>query len=157
MGPVQRVGWWGTGGGNLFRDPSFRLNWDVSPVLDHNRIDIGRKASMVKSASQKVLFAETHYDGMAWYGHAQLTIDPSPVTLGGHNLLTTKPFGPMDPDALWWSVPRHKIGLSVAFCDGSARTIRFGAEAADLVGPNHAANVNGATVATGPYFDLDRP
>jgi len=138
-----RLGWYGVG----WREFSWRLNYAITPIVSstptppyiaNSRPIFGKKVSGVRNPSQKVLFAESHYEG-----------------IGGAALGFVHARGEMILDASFRlrfesvSGPRHRKAFVAAFCDGSARAIQFGNERAQFI--------QGCNFATGVYWELSRP
>jgi prepilin-type N-terminal cleavage/methylation domain-containing protein/prepilin-type processing-associated H-X9-DG protein len=153
-GSAQRIGWHGQ---YAFREFSWRMNYDVTPPVGPPpyTANIGRKVGGVKDPARKVLMAECHYETVTWFRAGFLTVEPG--SGWGPNILTPNVV-PRYPTDGWNSMPRHKKGLSVAFCDGSARTVLF----ADAFGANGLLEgnpdaPNGAQWGTGRNWDLDLP
>jgi prepilin-type N-terminal cleavage/methylation domain-containing protein len=139
-----RVGWWGQ---SSFREFSWRSNYAVTPIPANYEVTM-RRMTHVRRASATVYQAEVHYEAVAWYGTAFLTVEPA---FGwGPNILSefdTRQ-GPdnQGPTFDWVSPRRHLNALSSSWLDGSVRAIPF---------TMRDAFINGATFGTGPNWSLD--
>jgi hypothetical protein len=150
-GGDPRVGWWANG---YSREISWRINYAVTPFKFDTAANawkpkFGRKLSSVRNSSNKVLFAENHYEEVYGDRWGVLTIQGH---LWGAGVLT-------DTDVLRnsrVSPRRHGVGFAVAFFDGSARTISF-AERDNFIGSAATYLTNYATMGVGPHWDLDAP
>ncbi len=138
------------------------MNYNVTPI-DHYEPDyagsgigmgvprFGRKAS-VRNASEKVLFAESHYEaGLNRYSGC-LNADGWPV--GG--VLSLTPVLRYD----MWSMPRHRAGFVIAMFDGSARIVPFAQRDAlcnqgPSTYPTPPGTANWAVAGWGPNWYLD--
>jgi hypothetical protein len=100
----------------------------------------------VKNSSDKVLFVEHHHEGV----HGAAWSYVAAHSNGGGKVLSTLPA----QRSSLWSPARHRIGLAVAFCDGSARVIPFSQWFSFT---EDWPNGNWAYTGVGPNWDLDRP
>jgi prepilin-type N-terminal cleavage/methylation domain-containing protein len=115
-----KAGWWV----GAERETSYRINENSGPILLNSTFtgyyyDNRRKHSMVRAASKKVLFAESHYEGVAGAAWHSLTAN-GPIV--GAGMLSDVPA----PRYLIGISPvRHLSGLSVSFFDGHGETLGF--------------------------------
>ena len=115
-------GWWGA---LFYREWSWKMNPNVTLVVPsgvawpNGRPVFGAKFTQVHDPARKVLFAESHYEGVNG-AHWWSTMAVAPFING--QLLSTKTVERWAPLGRY-SPPRHKHGMTVAYFDGSARII----------------------------------
>jgi prepilin-type N-terminal cleavage/methylation domain-containing protein/prepilin-type processing-associated H-X9-DG protein len=118
----DRGGWWG----NLyFREFSWRANVNITPVAFDASCDpwygrgvYGMKFASVRSSSRKILFAEAHYqnvNGAVW----------GSVAIDGIGQMLTPYLVHLYSAPERDSVPRHRNGCVVAYCDGHASIVNW--------------------------------
>jgi prepilin-type N-terminal cleavage/methylation domain-containing protein len=118
-----RAGWYN----GATREASYKINMNTGPIR-HNGVNYyyapGKKLSTVKSASKKVLFGESHYEGVAGASWAAVTVN-CPIV--GAGLLSDTPVMRYSNGAGTdgQSPVRHQTGFTTTYFDGHGETLGF--------------------------------
>ena len=143
----------------FYREPAWRMNYAITPC-EPNGLPFQAfpkrywQVGSIKRSSDKVLFVEHHYEGswgvQATYLNAQSWFVEPPYANGG--VLNTGA-AVVWPSSGHISPPRHRKAFVAAFCDGSARMIKFSERDALVKDP---LTGNKARDGAGPNWDLTR-
>jgi prepilin-type N-terminal cleavage/methylation domain-containing protein len=118
-----KVGWYA----GPTREPSYKINMNTGPIR-HNGVNYyyapGKKLSTVKSANKKVLFAESHYEGVAGASWAAVIVN-CPIV--GAGMLSDQPVLRYSNGAGTdgRSPARHQNGFATTFFDGHGEMVGF--------------------------------
>jgi prepilin-type N-terminal cleavage/methylation domain-containing protein/prepilin-type processing-associated H-X9-DG protein len=122
-----KPGWW-VGGEREF---SYKINVNNGPIL-HNGVNyyysMGMKQSRVRSASRKVFFAESHYEGVAGASWHCAAVNAPIWGAGMLSDQTVLRYGAPQPEGR--SPVRHQNGATVSFFDGHGQILGFQERAA---------------------------